>query len=116
MARNIIGRFEIRSELGRGAQSVVYLGFDPHLQREVALKTLSLGQQNARQLADSARLMAQYYFPETVKKPLTHEEVLHVMARPSSPPLSRTSAIPWSKPSLLKTLRKQALLALKQQA
>jgi serine/threonine protein kinase len=26
--------------LGRGAQSVVYLGFDPQLQREVAIKTL----------------------------------------------------------------------------
>jgi serine/threonine protein kinase len=35
-----IGRFEIRGELGRGAQSVVYRGFDPQLQREVAIKTL----------------------------------------------------------------------------
>ena len=35
-----IGRYEIRGELGRGAQSVVYLGFDPQLQREVAIKTL----------------------------------------------------------------------------
>ena len=62
MARRI-GRFEIRSELGRGAQSVVYLGFDPRLQREVALKTLSLGRSGSprtvRQLADSARLMAE---------------------------------------------------------
>src|SRR5574343_949479 len=35
-----IGRFEVRRELGRGAQSVVYLGFDPQLQREIAIKTL----------------------------------------------------------------------------
>lgn len=35
-----IGRFEIRRELGRGAQSVVYLAWDPQLQREVAIKTL----------------------------------------------------------------------------
>src|SRR5574343_654704 len=35
-----IGRFELRRELGRGAQSVVYLGFDPQLQREIAIKTL----------------------------------------------------------------------------
>ena len=35
-----IGRFEIRGELGRGAQSVVYLAWDPQLQREVAIKTL----------------------------------------------------------------------------
>jgi serine/threonine protein kinase len=35
-----IGRFELRSELGRGAQSTVYLGFDPQLQREIAIKTV----------------------------------------------------------------------------
>ncbi|WP_234085545.1 serine/threonine protein kinase [Azonexus sp. R2A61] len=35
-----IGRFDIRGELGRGAQSTVYLGYDPQLQREVAIKTL----------------------------------------------------------------------------
>lgn len=35
-----IGRFEVRRELGRGAQSVVYLGFDPQLQREIAIKPL----------------------------------------------------------------------------
>ena len=35
-----VGRFEIRRELGRGAQSVVYLAWDPQLEREVAIKTL----------------------------------------------------------------------------
>ncbi|MCX7174975.1 MAG: HDOD domain-containing protein [Proteobacteria bacterium] len=37
-----IGRFEVRDELGRGAQSIVYLGWDPQLHREVAIKTLHL--------------------------------------------------------------------------
>ncbi len=37
-----IGRFNVVRELGRGGQSVVYLGFDPQLQREVAIKTLRL--------------------------------------------------------------------------
>lgn len=40
MSEKMIGRFEIRGELGRGAQSVVYLAWDPQLQREVAIKTL----------------------------------------------------------------------------
>ena len=40
MGNQQIGRFEIRGELGRGAQSVVYLAWDPQLQREVAIKTL----------------------------------------------------------------------------
>lgn len=35
-----IGRYEIGRELGRGAQSVVYLAWDPQLQREVAIKTM----------------------------------------------------------------------------
>ena len=56
-----LGRFEIRRELGRGAQSVVYLGFDPHLQREVAIKTLHLGGFGADAVAksESARLMSE---------------------------------------------------------
>lgn len=77
MARHI-GRFEILSELGRGAQSIVYRGFDPHLQREVALKTLSFGRpgspRNARQLEDSARLMAE---ARTVSK-LRHPNIVTI--------------------------------------
>lgn len=47
MAKHI-GRFEIRSELGRGAQSVVYLAFDPQLQREVAVKTMHFSEAGSR--------------------------------------------------------------------
>lgn len=36
----LIGRFEIRRELGRGDQSVIYLAWDPQLQREVTIKTM----------------------------------------------------------------------------
>lgn len=46
-----IGRFEIRRELGRGAQSVVYLAWDPQLQREVAIKTLHFGESDAQRNA-----------------------------------------------------------------
>lgn len=45
-----IGRFEVRRELGRGAQSVVYLGWDPQLQREVAIKTLHVGEAGQAQV------------------------------------------------------------------
>ena len=52
-----IGRFEVRRELGRGAQSIVYLAWDPQLQREVAIKTLHFAhadpEQDARLLAEA---------------------------------------------------------------
>jgi len=35
-----IGRYEIRSELGRGGMATVYHGYDPRFEREVAVKVL----------------------------------------------------------------------------
>ena len=64
-----VGRFELRRELGRGAQSVVHLGFDPQLQREVAIKTLRLsgvapGQSAA--LLQEARTVSRLRHPNLV--------------------------------------------------
>lgn len=39
-----LGRFELRRILGRGAQSVVWLGFDPRLERDVAIKLMKVGE------------------------------------------------------------------------
>jgi serine/threonine-protein kinase len=39
------GRFEVQKELGKGAMGVVYLGKDPKIGREVAIKTLALSEQ-----------------------------------------------------------------------
>jgi serine/threonine-protein kinase len=36
------GRFEVQKELGKGAMGVVYLGKDPKIGREVAVKTMAL--------------------------------------------------------------------------
>jgi serine/threonine-protein kinase len=47
------GRFEVQKELGKGAMGVVYLGKDPKIGREVAIKTLALAQEfEADELAD----------------------------------------------------------------
>jgi len=35
-----LGRFELRRQLGRGAQATVWLAFDPRLEREVAVKLM----------------------------------------------------------------------------
>ena len=40
----MLGRFELRRRLGQGAQSMVYLGFDPRMEREVAIKVMRLGE------------------------------------------------------------------------
>jgi predicted Ser/Thr protein kinase len=40
MSSKKIGRYEIKSELGRGGMATVYLAYDPILEREVALKLL----------------------------------------------------------------------------
>lgn len=55
-----IGKYEISSVLGQGAMGVVYKGFDPHIRRAVAIKTIhkslvSDPEQNARQDSIAAR-------------------------------------------------------------
>ena len=35
-----LGKYEIKSALGKGAMGVVYKGFDPHIERYVAIKTI----------------------------------------------------------------------------
>ncbi|WP_291994770.1 serine/threonine protein kinase [Candidatus Accumulibacter sp. ACC003] len=64
-----VGRFEIIRELGRGAQSVVYLALDPHLQRQVAIKTMHYARadpQQHRQLLEEARMVSQLRHPSIV--------------------------------------------------
>lgn len=41
LAKPVLGRYEIERELGRGAMGVVYLGNDPKIARQVAIKTLN---------------------------------------------------------------------------
>ncbi|MDP2962088.1 MAG: HDOD domain-containing protein [Sulfurimicrobium sp.] len=66
-----IGRFKILRILGEGAQSVVYLAEDPHLQREVAIKTVHLagGEDHlarTKTLIDEARTVSKLQHPNIV--------------------------------------------------
>jgi len=44
-AKPTLGRYEIIRELGKGAMGTVYLGKDPKINREVAIKTMALSQE-----------------------------------------------------------------------
>ena len=41
----MLGRYEVQKELGKGAMGIVYLGKDPKIGREVAIKTMALSQE-----------------------------------------------------------------------
>lgn len=47
-----LGRYEIVKELGHGAMGTVFLGKDPRINREVAIKTLKYEEIDAEQLAE----------------------------------------------------------------
>ncbi len=53
-----LGRFQIVRLLGQGAQSEVYLAFDPQLRREVALKALRGSSDTAKALLNEARAVS----------------------------------------------------------
>ncbi len=66
----MLGRFELRRVLGQGAQSTVWLGFDPRLERQVAIKLLRCapGVDNAalQQWLQEARSVARLTHPNIV--------------------------------------------------
>ncbi len=71
-ATEMIGRFRVERELGRGAQGTVYLAEDPHLQRQVAVKTLRLDRfsgertEAVRLMLDEARIVGKLQHPNIV--------------------------------------------------
>ena len=64
-----VGRFQIRLVLGEGGYGQVYRAFDPHLEREVALKVLKpnrLGQKSLERFYREARAAARLDHPNIV--------------------------------------------------
>jgi len=65
-----LGRFELRKVLGQGAQSTVWLAFDPRLEREVAIKVMRPGNgsdaQALAQWLDEARSVGRVKHPNIV--------------------------------------------------
>jgi len=65
-----IGRFQIVSQLGKGAQGVVHLATDPVLQRQVAVKVLNVKSARAKALQSNflqeARTVSKLQHPNIV--------------------------------------------------
>jgi WD40 repeat protein len=65
-----IGRYELRRQLGKGGCGIVFLAYDPKLQREVALKVprpeMMVSPDARRRLAREARAAAEFDHPNLV--------------------------------------------------
>ena len=61
VSKPMLGRYEIDSELGKGAMGVVYLGKDPKIGRIVAIKTMALTQEFE---ADELKEVMERFFRE----------------------------------------------------
>ncbi len=68
----LLGRFELRRILGRGAQSIVWLAFDPRLEREVAIKVMKVGP------SSDASTLAQWLQEARSVSRLTHPNIVPV--------------------------------------
>jgi serine/threonine-protein kinase len=77
-----IGRYQIERVLGRGAMGTVYLANDPHIQRQVALKTIRTellhDAQHARDDAAEAELPARFINEARAAGRLVHPHIVGV--------------------------------------
>ncbi len=70
-----LGKYEIRSVLGKGAMGVVYKAFDPHIERLVAIKTIRTDTLDADLVA---QFMARFKNEARAAGRLTHANIISV--------------------------------------
>ena len=70
-----LGKYEIRSELGRGAMGVVYEGWDPGICRRVAIKTVKRDQLDR---AEVAEVLARFQREAQAAGRLTHPNIVGI--------------------------------------
>ena len=67
-----LGKYEVVAELGRGAMGVVYRARDPHINRLVALKTITTG------VADDPALLQRFYREAQSAGGLQHPNIITI--------------------------------------
>lgn len=70
-----LGKYELRGILGRGGMGVVYEGYDPHIQRVVAIKTIRLGAFDEEQQQE---LLARFKREAQAVGRLSHPNIVQV--------------------------------------
>ena len=70
-----LGKYEIRRELGRGAMGVVYEGFDPFIERTVAIKTI---QKNLLEKSEAQEILSRFRREAQAAGRLTHPNIVSV--------------------------------------
>ena len=70
-----IGKYEVIRTLGKGATAVVYLARDPDAQREVAIKLIKFGEDNA---AMSRRLRKLFQTEDSIGRRLDHPNIVRI--------------------------------------
>ncbi len=73
--RPTLGRYEILKELGQGAMGTVYLGKDPSIQRQVAIKTLHYAEIAVDELAD---VKARFFREAEAAGKLSHPNIVTI--------------------------------------
>src|SRR3954468_14344638 len=106
---NKLGKYQIRRTLGKGAMGIVYEGFDPVIERTVAIKTILPSQLDGAQYAEvmarfkreaqaAGRLSHQgivaiYDYGEEVPEELNEEEATMMAPAQSTKPVERVAYI-----------------------
>jgi serine/threonine-protein kinase len=73
--RPTLGRYEIIKELGQGAMGTVYLGKDPSIQRQVAIKTLNYAEIAADELTE---VKARFFREAEAAGKLSHPNIVTI--------------------------------------
>jgi eukaryotic-like serine/threonine-protein kinase len=76
LAKPTLGRYEVLKELGKGAMGLVYLGKDPKINREVAIKTLRF--EDEFEAADMAAMKERFFREAESAGRLVHPNIVTI--------------------------------------
>lgn len=76
ISKPMLGRYQIEKELGKGAMGTVYLGIDPKIGRQVAIKTLALSQ--AFEASELEAVKARFFREAETAGKLNHPNIVTI--------------------------------------